>query len=336
MRATKESGKILTDYVELAKKLGKLPTVKEAVKYVASERQLYKHYDSFENLKALALKQLPELTGGDDTEAKILVFDIETAPIIAHVWDLWDQNVGLNQIVEDWHVLSWSAKWLDTKEDLLNNPSERMYMDQRNIEDITDDTELLKGIWKLLDEADIVITQNGKKFDVPKLNARFAIKNIYDRKPPSPFRHIDTYREGKKHFNFTSHKLEYMTDKLCTKYKKLSHKKFVGHSMWTECLKRNPEAWKEMEIYNKYDVLSLEELYHVMKPWFNTIDFDVYHNNLENVCSCGNKVFVRKGFVFKNAAKYQQYVCSKCGHPRRGSQNLLTKVKRDSLKRNIT
>ena len=44
----------------------------------------------------------------------------------------------------------------------------------------------------------------------------------------------------------------------------------------------------------------------------------------------------RKGFVFKNAAKYQQYVCSKCGHPRRGSQNLLTKVKRDSLKRNIT
>lgn len=61
MRPTKENGKILRDYVKLAKKLKKLPTVKESVKYITSERQLYKHFNSFENLKKLALKQLPEL-----------------------------------------------------------------------------------------------------------------------------------------------------------------------------------------------------------------------------------------------------------------------------------
>src|SRR5579863_8242080 len=90
---------------------------------------------------------------------KVLIFDIETAPIVAHVWSLWENNVGLNQIVSDWHVLSWSAKWLD------DPPNKVMYMDQRGVKNIEDDSNLLEEIWLLLDEADIVITQNGKSFD---------------------------------------------------------------------------------------------------------------------------------------------------------------------------
>lgn len=54
----------------------------------------------------------PKLTG-----PRVLLFDIETAPIIAHVWSLWENNVSLNQIVSDWHVLSWSAKWLGDSDD---------------------------------------------------------------------------------------------------------------------------------------------------------------------------------------------------------------------------
>jgi DNA polymerase elongation subunit (family B) len=327
MRHTEESKKILADYIALAKSMGKLPTVKESVKFVASERQLYKHYDSFENLKKLALEQCPELQPVENIDLKILVFDIETAPILAHVWDIWDQNVGLNQIIKDWHILSWSAKWYNAP------PEEVMYMDQRNVPNIEDETELLKGMWKLLDEADVVITQNGIRFDVPKLNARFA---KYNMGPPSSFKHIDTYRIGKKHFGFTSHKLEYMTDLLCKKYKKLSHKKFPGHSMWTECLKNNIEAWKSMEEYNKYDVLSLEELYSILAPWDNTINFNVYHNNLENVCGCGNKVFLRRGYYYTKTACYQRYVCSKCGYELYGGKNLLTKQKKAALFKTTT
>ena len=47
-----------------------------------------------------------------------------------------------------------------------------------------------------------------------------------------------------------------MTDKLCTKYKKLVKRKFNGFELWKECLADNIEAWKDMETYNKYDVLS--------------------------------------------------------------------------------
>lgn len=96
----------------------------------------------------------------------------------------------------------------------------------------------------MLDEADIVITQNGRKFDQKKLNARFILNGF---KPPSSYKHIDTLVIARKHFGFTSNKLKYMTDKLCTKYKKLDHSKFPGMELWRECLKGNSEAWTEME-----------------------------------------------------------------------------------------
>ena len=208
---------------------------------------------------------------------KILIYDIETAPILGYVWGLWENNVALNQIESDWHILSWSAKWLG------DPPNKVMYMDQRNCKNIEDDKKILKKIWDLLNEADVVITQNGRSFDQKKLNARFVMNGF---QPPSSYKHIDTKLIAQKHFGFTSTKLEYMTDKLCVKYKKLKHTKFPGFEMWKECLSGNIEAWKEMEKYNKHDVLALEELYTKMAPWDNTVNFSVYDENLIDKCKC--------------------------------------------------
>ena len=47
---------------------------------------------------------------------KILLLDIESSPNTAHVWGLWQQNVGIKQIMESSYVLCWAAKWLDDKE----------------------------------------------------------------------------------------------------------------------------------------------------------------------------------------------------------------------------
>src|ERR1700689_1221342 len=168
---------------------------------------------------------------------RVLVFDIETKPMLGYVWSLWENNESLEQLYKDWSVLSWSAKWLD------DSPDEIMYEDQRKAKDIDNDKKILKSIWKLLDEADIVITQNGKAFDHKKLNARFILQGL---QPPSSYKIIDTMLIAKKHFAFTSNKLAYMSDKLCTKYKKLKPTKFPGFSMWLECMAGNKKAWKEM------------------------------------------------------------------------------------------
>jgi len=246
---------------------------------------------------------------------KCLVLDIETLPIVAEVWDIWDQNIGLNQIVEDWTVGAWAAKWLHAP------ASEMMYMDQRNIENIRDDKALLRIIWELLDAADIVITQNGKKFDIKKLNTRFILNGML---PPSSFRQIDTLVIAKKIGAFTSNKLEYLTDKICTKYKKLKHTKYPGHLLWRECRKGNRDAWEHMERYNKHDVLSTEELYTKLQAWDQSINFKVYGDFKQRVCNCGSTKVEKKGFAYTSTGKYQRYICLECGANTAGKANLLT------------
>jgi len=255
---------------------------------------------------------------------RVLFFDVETSPIISYVWALFDQNVALNQIKQDWHLLSWAARWMG------DPPGKVRYEDQSKAKNIEDDSNLLKGIWKLLDEADIVVTQNGKRFDVKKLNARFIMNGMT---PPSDFKHIDTLVIAKKIFGFTSNKLEYMTDKLCVKYKKQQHKKFSGFSLWSECLKGNKEAWREMKTYNIYDVLSLEELHSKLAPWDNSINFNLYRDNTDFACNCGSKDFQKRGFTYSTVGKYQRYQCQECFAWSKGSTNLFSKEKKQSLRK---
>lgn len=262
---------------------------------------------------------------------KVLLVDVETAPVIGYVWGLWENNLGLNQVKADWHLLSWSAKFLKGADGTVYGPHDKvMYMDQRGKKNIEDDKEILKHIWKLLDEADVVIGQNSNRFDIKKLNARFILNGM---QPPSSFKKIDTMLIAKKYFAFTSNKLEYMTKNLCVKYKKLSHSKFAGFELWRQCLADNLDAWKEMEKYNKYDVLSLEELYLKLAAWDSAgVNFNLYNNSTDNVCKCGSDQFQRNGFFYTAQGKFQRYKCSKCGHETRDRKNLLTKDKKEFLK----
>lgn len=259
---------------------------------------------------------------------KALLIDVETAPMVGSVWSLWKQNVGLNQIVTDWFLLSYSAKWLGAPED------EVMYNDIRGHVKDEDDTSLLKELWKLLDEADIVITQNGKKFDTKKINARLVMNGFA---PPSSYKQIDTLEIAKRAFAFTSNKLEYMTDKLCTQYKKLPHGKFPGFLLWKECLADNIEAWEEMELYNKYDVLSLEELYFKIRAWDSKHpNFNLYVDKGTRTCRCGSDNIVKYGYHYTQVSKFQRYRCNDCGAESRDRTNLFSKEKRATLTMNIT
>jgi RNase_H superfamily len=255
---------------------------------------------------------------------KILFLDIETAPMLAYVWQLFDVNVGLNQIHKDWHLLSFAAKWKDRKE--------VFYADQRNQKDIADDKSLMEKIWKLLDSCDVLVGQNIKAFDRKKINARFLAHGMT---PPSSYKMIDTLSIAKKNFALTSSKLEYMSSNFNTKFKKQSHKKFPGFVLWTECLKGNLEAWDEMKKYNIYDVLATEELYNKLAPWEPAINFSIYSNALDHTCSCGNKTFKNKGYAYTSSGKFKRYLCTNplCGKESRGKENLLTIEKRQSLRR---
>ena len=252
---------------------------------------------------------------------KILIVDIETSSLMLQAFSIWNINASLNQIAEDWNILSWAARWYGSKEE------DTFYMDVSENENIRDDSNILESLWHLLDEADIVVCHNAK-FDTKKINSRFVMNGF---SKPSPYRVIDTLNIAKSQFGFTSNKLEYLTDKLCVKYKKLTHQKFAGFNLWKECLMRNPEAWEEMRTYNKYDVLSLEELLTVLAPWDNKLpNLELY---TDEVVDKGEWEHV--GYHFSNNAKYDKYRNNVTGQYMRGKVNLLSKEKRQSLLANI-
>lgn len=239
-------------------------------------------------------------------KSRVLIFDIETAPILAYVWDTKDQNIANNQIHTDWYVIGWAAKWLGDK------PSKVIYHDQRTARDIEDDRIILRSLWNLLSEADIVITQNGKNFDTPKLNARFI---QHGWPPPKPYKHLDTYQIARNAAKFTSNKLEYLTDKLCTKYKKLDHAQFPGFKLWRECLRGNIKAWNEMRRYNIHDVLSTEELYMKLRSWAPENAPKVHPTvYLENECAtCGMEGRMNhRGWGYRRATRFKRLVCMSC------------------------
>lgn len=287
-------------------------------------KQMTKYFDATENALKKVYNRKKKETVKEVSKPKILLLDIETKPLLGFIWQLWDNNLALNQIKDDWSILSWSAKWL--------GEDEVFYEDNRHSKNLDDDSKLLKNLWKLIDSADILVGHNIRKFDDKKIAARF-IQNGF--KPPSSYRQEDTMLLAKSAFGFTSNKLEYLTKKLCVKHKKMDHAKFPGFMLWAECLKGNIDAWNEMEAYNRLDVLSLEELYLILKPWDKKgYNPNIFSTGLEISCTCGSIDFSKNGFAYTNTGKFQKYTCKKCGAEQKDKINLLSKEKRKSLRKN--
>ena len=250
---------------------------------------------------------------------KVLILDIENAPMLSYHWGVWQQNIGAPMRLEDnrSYMMSIAMKWLG--EDKIH------YFETRT----EDDKELVKETLKFLEEADIVIAHNGKKFDMKKINA-YAIMNGLN--PPSPYRQIDTLIEAKKHFLFERNTLAHLADALgCSP--KLDHAKFKGFELWKECMAGNEEAWAEMKKYNIQDINTLEEVYLKMRPFIKAHPSLVtMANSFEKRCvSCGSKKIHEDGYSVTNVSKFQRYKCDDCGSYSRSRKNLIGKEASENL-----
>jgi hypothetical protein len=245
---------------------------------------------------------------------KILLFDIENAPNTAYIWGLWQETTSAEMVDTAWYILCWSAKWFKEKQifssALIDFPSEF----KKNPEN---DKPLLLKLWKLLDEADIVVAHNGVQFDTRKVNARFIMNGMT---PPSPYKVVDTLLAARRHFFFTSNKL---TD--LGKYLGCGEKVDTGgFKLWKKCMIGDKAAWAHMVKYCKNDIILLEKIYIKLLPYIeNHPNLGVYLNEEEQVCpNCGSKHIEKRGFSYTNVSKYQRYVCKDCGKWSRGRKNI--------------
>lgn len=238
------------------------------------------------------------------------------------VWGLYKQRIPHDNIIEDWITLSWAAKWLDKPEmmsDILT-PDECIKRDDKRI---------LESVWKLIDEADIIVAHNLKKFDIRKLNSRFLINRFM---PPAPYGMIDTLIESQKTFAHSSHRLDYL-GRLIRNEGKIS----TDYGLWVRCENGEQQALDYMIKYNREDVTLLEEVYLWMRPWIKAHpNMGVFMELDKPVCRvCGSKNIVSNGSYYTVAGKYRSVRCADCGAVGRMRTNELTNELRKQLVRPI-
>lgn len=254
---------------------------------------------------------------------RILTLDIETSPLWVLVWRLGKQYIGIEQVMKEWTILSYCAKWSDSKKYIYEDAG------GRGAHKTSDDSKLLKSIHKLLHEADIVVAQNGKRFDIKKINARLIMAGY---KPYSPIRVVDTYQETKRIAEFTSHKLAWMSVYLAH-VEKSKHREFPGLELWIECMKDNPKAWASMRKYNPTDVIATEQVYFEILGWINSHpNMGVYSATEKPVCTnCGSPRIRFGGTRETQQGVYRRTECRSCGKWGRMKQNLLDTEQRSAL-----
>lgn len=231
--------------------------------------------------------------------AKILIIDIETAPNIAYVWGAWKQNIGQKQWVSKSHILSFAAKWL--------GDDNIIYEENRK----KNDRKIVQSMFKLLDEADVVVAHYGKKFDLPTIIGRGVVHGF---KPPSPYVVVDTKEVASKEFRMVSNSLANLCEEFGLPLKS-DHKKFPGFELWLGVLRNDEEAWKEMREYNIDDVISLEHLYLRLRPYVrNHPNIGTSDNGITTCPKCSSNTLQRRGFYKTRAGMvYQRFVCLDCG-----------------------
>lgn len=249
------------------------------------------------------------------SEQNILIVDIETAPTLAYVWGLFDQNIGIDQIARDSYVLCWAAKWYGKKEVLFDSIKKypRFKKDPHN------DIEIAKSAHALLSQADVIVAHNGNSFDLKWLNYIFLKHNL---DPIPPYKSVDTLQVARGNFYFKSNKLDFISQRLGVGAKV----KHEGFGLWTKCMAGDEKAWKRMEKYNKKDVVVLEGVYTKMRPFMKRHPIVHPRKQYERtapykkivdgtgVCcpTCGSTNLQSNGFITNSTGKFRRYKCLDC------------------------
>lgn len=241
---------------------------------------------------------------------KLLIIDIETRPSLAYVWRLFKENIPLARLVETGEVICFAAKWYGSDEVMFKS----VHHDGQDA--------MIAAAYNLFNEADAVITYNGKKFDVPHLNRAFILDG---RTPPAPYAQIDLYWTVRQKFNFTSNKLDHVAQQLGLGSKAVHS----GFDLWIDCMAGDPEAWEEMKTYNEQDVRLTEQLYDRLLPWISSHptaslfnDPEARESGIPACPNCASTNLKPRGRAYTSVSVFQRYRCDDCGKWSRSGSRL--------------
>ncbi len=231
------------------------------------------------------------------TPSKVVFLDIETAPSLGWVWGKWQQDVI--DFKANWYILSFAVKEIGQPVRVFGLIDYPGYENDKE-----DDKALMKDLWQVLEDADIVVAHNGDRFDLPKINTRFLTHGM---QPPSPYKTVDTLQIARKIFKFDSNKLDELGRYLGVG-RKMPH---TGFHLWKSCMEGSKKAWAKMKRYNAQDVVLLEKIYFLMRPWAKTHP-NVNKGEQYHCPKCGSNKVQRRGWSYTMLRRKQRFQCTNC------------------------
>lgn len=228
---------------------------------------------------------------------RVLFYDIETSPNLGYSWGKWEQNIIAFK--KEWELLSFAYKWKGEK---------KVHCLTRK--DYPSEKALVREMWKIHNEADIVIAHNGDAFDQKKLKAKYVQHGF---NPPQPAKTIDTLKIARANFAFNSNKLDDLGNILGLGRKEQTG----GFQLWLDCMSGIKKAWAKMAKYNKQDVVLLERVYMKLRSWMpNHPNLNLYKEEDDRgACPvCQSTKVQAQGIRVAVKTRKQRFQCQACGH----------------------
>lgn len=220
---------------------------------------------------------------------RILYIDLETTPVLGYVWRAYEDS--LLHVEKDFGILCFAYAWDNEPVQVV---SRSKYTER----------QVVRQLWKLFDEAEVIVAQNGDKFDIKVSNALFM---RYGFAPPSPYKTVDTLKLAKKYFKFTKNNLDFLASSLLGEGKHSTDK-----SLWFRCMDGDKEAFIDMELYCEQDVALLRRIYLKFRGWHTGHPNANLYNGTTHKCpNCGGDT-QKRGYMMTRVGVYQRYQCKKC------------------------
>jgi uncharacterized protein YprB with RNaseH-like and TPR domain len=266
--------------------------------------------------KDLGISQIAANISND----KIMVYDIETSRIKADVWNSGKQYVNHTQLRSHTKIISIAWKWVG-KDEVYSLTWDKNHCDKK----------MLEKFLKEYNKASMVVGQNNNSFDNKLINTRAAYYRFHvDRYVKS----FDIYRMAKRYFRLASYSMAYMA-----KYFGLTLKQsHEGIWMWEMIEYGTPKEQKEylqkMVDYNKGDIVTTEELYLTLKPYFGSVTNKAVASGLPKWCCpvSGSREVKLLKTIFTEMGTVQRILyCEESKH----QYKVNNKVYMDFLQRNM-
>lgn len=225
--------------------------------------------------------------------AKILIIDIERLAGKAYAFDPKTHYISAGNWIEWPRTVCYAARWYGEKDYIFESEWD-------------DKDSMIRKSWELYDEADIVVTFNGIRFDDKHLRTLW-LENGYP--PPRPWKSVDLFAIVKQ-FGFESKSLDSVTKRL-GRPGKLSR-----YDVWETqaAVNGDKEAQESLKVYNVGDIELTEWLYDRLRGWIPNHPF-MGVNGEDKVCNqCGSDDLKLQPTRYRAVVvDYALYRCNHCG-----------------------